>query len=144
MRSLRYVWRVVALLLVSLLPACEPRAELGICEAVFRYQMDNDTYDVKIYFLSIYQRMETDPSWELMARFEKSKPPVKPVSEAVLLPSVKDRKTKQPGTVLTIYGLRRIGKDQAVVEASYFVEPQKATGHRYHLAQQDGKWVKTV
>jgi hypothetical protein len=92
----------------------DPKKELDIQEAVFRYQFPEEASGVKnteyTYFLSIDDRK--DPSPLLLSRFKDEKPPVKAVSRATFSTrledeiGVRDPDNNNPGVVFEIESIK--------------------------------------
>jgi hypothetical protein len=125
----------------------KPTNEDDIREAVFRHIM-KDRGD-RLYFLSASASLldEKDPSPEFLARFagDRSGATVKPISAAEHGGKWKswyvDRETGKQGNVLNIGPVEWLGKDSAQVEASWYNSGKAATGWRFQLHFENGKWV---
>jgi hypothetical protein len=104
---------------------------LNICEALYRHQFMNNAsgeqQNAPAYFLSIY---ETDPPHDLMLRFEKNMPPVKPGSEFKI----------ELGLKFRIRGIKILDKYNVEIEGGYYSGPLSSSGNTYKLKKKNGKW----
>lgn len=142
---------LVALVLVlgGCSPTPEPATQLSegdqIREAVFRYQFEFNASGLgqgaAVYFLSAEGR--SDPSSELLQRFDGQSPPVKPVSRSTReqgTAQVVDAETGAPSLIFTITEIRRLGENAAEVDGGYDEASESGSGNTYRLTRQDGSW----
>ncbi|MEN6372640.1 MAG: hypothetical protein ABFD64_11585 [Armatimonadota bacterium] len=112
-----------------------------IKEAVFRYQI-KQTKD-KIYFLSVGETGNADPSDEFMSRFKNNHPPVKKWSQSkyTSMQGVRDKTTGARGVILTINSIKWKNGMNAEVEGSYFWNVRASAGYRYTVVKKNGVWT---
>jgi len=105
-------------------------ADLDICEAVFRYQMQEVAHwNVSAYFLGIDG---LDPSGEFLARFEDHTPPARPSSEFDLYGG---------GVLLSVTKVTWVNEEEVEARVSYYFNPWTASVHVLDLVRQSGRWV---
>lgn len=124
-----------------------------IREAVYRYQFvhnySGQQQQAQVYFLSaripsppeastIWS--ETDPSSDLLARFEGHQPPVRPWSQSTTsVYGVFDRTTGERGLLFNVSSIIA-GGDTAQVEGGYFEGGLSASGNTYYLRRVNSSW----
>jgi len=109
----------------------EQQENLDICEAVFRYQFENNASAVqqkaKAYFLEIFQK---DPSPEFLARFNGHNPPVKKGAEFAIGEGLKFR----------VDSIERIDKNTVRVSGGYYEANLSSSGNIYTVVRKKGSW----
>jgi len=84
-----------------------------------------------------------DPSLELLSRFASHRPPVRPISEALTLARdlrVRDRRTGQPGIILSITNECWLTGNDVEVQAVRFFGMNASVDYAFHLTFQSGRW----
>lgn len=75
-----------------------------------------------------------------MLRFKGQTPPVRKLSRAASGAPV-DRATRERGLAFRVDKVTRGGADEAVVEGGYYEGGLSASGNRYVVAREKGRWV---
>jgi hypothetical protein len=119
----------------------QAEAEDDIREAVFRYRIAQlDAESLK--FLSVNG---TDPSDAFMARFGKSNRTVKKGSQSYVeeqgIPSLRDRKTKQPGMLFSVGAITWLAHEKVEVHGGMYSDGLCADAGEYFLEKRQGRWV---
>ena len=129
-------------------PETKLTQEESICEAVYRYQFENNVSgqrkNAKIYFLSLGPlEKPRDPSNELISRFRDHKPPVKKVSQCTFSPTegVRDKNTGEQGLIFGITKVKWISATNVEVEGGYYEAGLSSSGNIYLVVLKNNKWV---
>ena len=84
-----------------------------------------------------------DPSVELLKRFADHQPPVRPLSEAVAMGSdlmVQDRRTGEPGIIVSVTGMCWLSHADVQVQAVRFFGMNASIDFEFDLHLQSGTW----
>ena len=130
---------------VLTLPPVSPADQLLIREKVALYlaeEKGTGGWDDGYYFLRIRGR---DPSPELLSRLERVRP-VLPASEAVTRTEepgelgVFHRQNGKRGVIYAVDKMRRTGRHQVLVDASFYAHPLGAEGYRCVVKSVGEAW----
>jgi hypothetical protein len=125
-------------------PGCE-RLEAVVCEAVFRYQLQQllvDHPQVPRYYLAIQGR---DPDEALPRRLRKLTPWVQPLSQCRVTArdGVTDRATGAGGVIVQVVRLTWVHGAAGDVVGGYYITHRHAAGLRYRVEQNEHDWAVT-
>lgn len=144
----------IALTIALLVCGCSPTEQIApqlseedqIREAVFRYQFEFNQSGfgkaANAYFLSV--EGNKDPSPQLLERFDRHRPPVKPVSASTLesgTAQVLDMETGLPGLIFVITEIRWLSDQEVAVDGGYEEASESGSGNTYSVVKQGGTWV---
>jgi hypothetical protein len=120
--------------------------EVVVCEAIFRYQLQQPVADApqsSHYYLALQGR---DPEAAVLHRLQRLGPAVHPFSRCRVTArdGVVDRVTGVQGVILQV--ARLVWVHGAAVDAvgGYYCTHQHAAGFRYHVAHDRGPWAVTA
>jgi hypothetical protein len=126
-------------------PATTP-LEVAVCEAIFRYQLQQPLADAPQpphYYLALQGR---DPEAVVLRRLQRLWPAVHPCSHCRVTAQdgVIDRVTGVHGVIMQV--VRLVWVHAAAVEAvgGYYCTHRHAAGFRYHVAHDRGLWAITA
>jgi hypothetical protein len=146
-------YAVLGLALTLMMCGCASGAEVvvelseedSIREAVFRTQFEDNVSgqreNANAYFLSV--EGGSDPSDELLRKFEGHTPAVKPVSASTLEAGtalVLDRESGLPGLIFDVGEIRWIKGDEVEVEGGYEEASESASGGVFRLRKVKDRW----
>ncbi len=121
--------------------------EDDIREAVFRHLFEHNASGqqkaARVFCLQLEGK--SDPSPELLRRFDGNEPPVKKASLCTFKrgsakSGVQDE-TGAPGLIFRIDTIQHTGPAAAVVTGGYFEAGLSASGNVYELAREGGRWI---
>lgn len=120
--------------------------EAAICEAVFRYQLQQPLVDhsqVPHYYLALHGR---DPDDVLLRRLRALTPWVQPLSQCRVTArhGVRDRRTGVGGVIVQVACLTWVHGAAADVIGGYYLTHRHAAGLRYRVEHQGHDWVVTT
>jgi hypothetical protein len=121
------------------------RLEAAICEAVFRYQLQQPLVDhpeVPHYYLALRGQ---DPAEPLLHRLRALTPWVQPLSQCRVTArdGVRDRVTGAAGVIVQVARLTWGPGAAADVVGGYYITHRQATGLRYRVEPQGYDWAVT-
>jgi hypothetical protein len=126
-------------------PAPTPM-EVVVCEAVFRYQLQQSLADAPQpphFFLALQGR---DPEAAVLHRLQRLRPKVYPFSRCRVTArdGVVDRATGVHGVILQV--ARLVWVHAAAVDAigGYYCTHRHAAGFRYHVVHEQDQWAVTA
>jgi hypothetical protein len=129
-------------------PRVEARAgvEAAVCEAVFRYQLQQPLIDPPQpprYYLALRGR---DPDAALLRRLGAVRPGIQPFSHCRVTArdGVLDRATGARGVILQVARLTLLHAAAADAVGGYYLTHQQAASFRYRLEHHDGRWAVTA
>jgi hypothetical protein len=142
-------WQFVGCCAFRLCYDAEERRLDDIREVVFRYQFENSD-PVKwernwVYFLQLMPGRKS-PSERFMKRFAGHVPPVKPLSDCVIVKrngTVIDKETGEQGIIFCIVEIKWVDEYKVEVDGSFYVANLCGEGHIYSVEWKDGAWVVT-
>jgi len=119
---------------------------VAVCEAVFRYQLQQPLAAAPQsahYYLALQER---DPEAAILHRLQRLGPAVHPFSHGRVTArdGVIDRATGARGVILQV--ARLVWVHTAAVDAvgGYYCTHRHAAGFRYHVARDRGPWAVTA
>jgi hypothetical protein len=120
--------------------------EGGVCEAVFRYQLQQplaDTPQPLHYYLA---RQGRDPEAALLHRLQRFRPQVHPFSHCRVTArdGVVDRVTTVRGVILQVARLVWVHAAAVEVVGGYYCTHRHAAGFRYHVVHDRDQWAVTA
>jgi hypothetical protein len=126
-------------------PARE-RLEAAVCEAVFRYQLQQPLVDqsrVPRYYLALQGR---DPDETLLHRLRALTPWVQPLSQCRVTArdGVTDRATGAGGVIVQVARLTWVHGAAADVVGGYYITHRHAAGLRYCIEHHGHDWAVTT
>jgi hypothetical protein len=115
----------------------------AVLRHLFEHNASGQQRSARVFCLQIEGR--SDPSPELLRRFDGNDPPVKRGSlctypRGSARGGVEDE-TGAPGLIFRIDSIEHTGPDSAVVEGGYFEAGLSASGNIYDVARESGRWV---
>jgi hypothetical protein len=130
---------------VPRLPGHE-RLEAVVCEAVFRYQLQQPLVDhpqVPRYYLALQGR---DPDEALLRRLRALTPWVQPLSQCRVTArdGVIDRATGAGGVIVQVARLTWLHGAAADVVGGYYITHRHAAGLHYRVEPQGHDWAVTT
>jgi hypothetical protein len=128
-----------------LVPSRE-RLEAKICEAVFRYQLQQPLVDhpqVPRYYLALQGH---DPDESLLHRLRELTPWVQPLSQCRVTArdGVLDRATGAGGVIVQVARLTWVHGAAADVVGGYYITHRHAAGLRYRVEPHGHDWAVTT
>lgn len=109
-----------------------------VFEAVFRYQFEHNGSSIKqnaeTYYLSVKDKEISDG---FLKRFAGHSPPAKKGPA----PETRERGENRKTLMFRINSWKWISKTKIEVTGGYYHHGTSASGNRYTLAKQNGKWV---
>jgi hypothetical protein len=122
------------------------RRETAVCEAVFRYQLQQPLVDqprVLRYYLALRGR---DPDEALLRRLRELTPRVQPLSQCRVTArdGVTDRTTGAGGVIVQVARLTWVHGAAADVVGGYYLTHRHAAGLRYRVEHQGHAWAVTT
>jgi len=115
------------------------REKHDICEAVFRYQLDNYASEIPTAFLLRVE--EKEPPEEFFKRFKGHPLPVMTYSKFSIARSIPEHIYENSSITLKVEKVERISDREAKVEGEIYIAPLNATGWEYKLEKQNGRWI---
>lgn len=129
-------------------PRIPPRehVEAAVCEAVFRYQLQQllvDQPQPLRYYLALRGH---DPDEALPARLRELTPWVQPLSQCRVTArgGVIDRATGARGVIVQVTRLMWVQAEAVNVVGGYYITHRQAAGLRYRLVPEGGQWAVTA
>jgi hypothetical protein len=124
----------------------DDRPEAAVCEAVFRYQLQQPWVDAPQpprYYLALQGR---DPGEALLRQLSAVTPGVQPFSHCRVTArdGVVDRATGARGVILQVARLTWVHAAAADVVGGYYLTHRHAAGLRYHVEQDGPHWAVTT
>ena len=121
------------------------RLETEICEAVFRYQLQQPLVDhpeVPHYYLALRGQ---DPDEPLLHRLRELTPWVQPLSQCRVTArdGVRDRGTGATGVIVQVARLTWGHEAAADVVGGYYITHRQAAGLRYRVESHGHDWAVT-
>ena len=128
---------------------CTPgreRLEAAVCEAVFRYQLQQPLVDqpwIPRYYLALQGH---DPDEALLRRLRELTPWVQPLSQCRVTArnGVLDRTTGAGGVIVQVVRLTWVHGAAADVVGGYYITHRHAAGLRYRVEQHGPDWAVTT
>jgi hypothetical protein len=125
-------------------PARE-RLEAAVCEAVFRYQLQQPLVDPPQgprYYLAL---RGGDPDESLLQRLRELRPWVQPLSQVRVTArdGVIDRATGAGGVIVQVARLTWVHSAAADVVGGYYITHRHAAGLRYRVERHGHDWAVT-
>jgi hypothetical protein len=122
------------------------RLEATVCEAVFRYQLQQPLVDhaqVPRYYLALQGH---DPNEPLLHRLRELTPWVQPLSQCRVTArdGVIDRATGTRGVIVQVARLTWVHAAAADVVGGYYITHRHAAGLRYRVERQGHDWAVTT
>ena len=125
---------------------CPPRrehCEAAVCEAVFRYQLQQPLVDhsqVLRYYLAL---RGGDPDEAFLHRLRALTPWVQPLSQCRVTArdGVIDRATGTCGVIVQVARVTWVHAAAVEVVGGYYITHRHAAGLRYHVAHDGQRWV---
>jgi hypothetical protein len=122
------------------------RREAAVCEAVFRYQLQQPPVDhpqVLRYYLALQGH---DPDEALLCRLRELTPWVQPLSQCRVTArdGVIDRATGTDGVIVQVARLTWVHGAAADVVGGYYITHRHAAGLRYRVEQHGRHWAVTT
>jgi hypothetical protein len=120
--------------------------EVAVCEAVFRYQLQQPLADAPQpphYFLALQGR---DPEAAVLHRLQRLRPQVYPFSHCRVTTrdGVVDRATGVHGVILQVARLVWVHAAAADTVGGYYCTHRHAAGFRYHVVHEKDQWAVTA
>ena len=127
-------------------PPGRERFEAAVCEAVFRYQLQQPLVDhpqVPRYYLALQGQ---DPDEALLRRLRELTPWVQPLSQCRVTArdGVMDRATGAGGVIVQVARLTWLHGAAADVVGGYYLTHRHAAGLRYRVERQGHDWAVTT
>ena len=127
-------------------PPGRERREAAVCEAVFRYQLQQPLVDhpqVPRYYLALQGH---DPDEALLRRLRELTPWVQPLSQCRVTArdGVMDRATGAGGVIVQVARLTWLHGAAADVVGGYYLTHRHAAGLRYRVERQGHDWAVTT
>jgi hypothetical protein len=126
-------------------PLAPTPIEVAVCEAVFRYQLQQPLADAPPsphYYLALQGR---DPEATVLHRLRRLRPEVHPLSHCRVTArdGVIDRTTRVHGVILQVARLVWVHAAAVDVVGGYYCTHRHAAGFRYHVVPERGQWAVT-
>jgi hypothetical protein len=120
--------------------------QVAVCEAVFRYQLQQplaDTPQPAHYYLALQGQ---DPEVAVLHRLQRLGPAVHPFSRCRVTArdGVVDRVTGVQGVILQVARLVWVHAAAMDAVGGYYCTHRHAAGFRYHVAHDRGPWAVTA
>jgi hypothetical protein len=120
--------------------------DVAVCEAVFRYQLQQPLADAPRsphHYLALQGR---DPEAAVLNRLRLLRPEVHPLSHCRVTArdGVVDRATSAHGVILQVARLSWIHAAAVDVVGGYYCTHRHAAGFRYHVVPERDQWVVTA
>jgi hypothetical protein len=127
-------------------PTPDARLEDAICDAVFRYQLQQLPADAPQPLHYYLARQGRDPDGAFLSRLRALVPGVQPLSRCRVSArdGVVDRGTGARGVIMQVTRLTWVHAAAVDVVGGYYLTHRQAAGLRYHVAHEGHQWVVTA
>jgi hypothetical protein len=124
-------------------PPPDTRLEATVCEAVFRYQLQQPPVDAPQPLRYYLARRGRDPDDALLRRLQALTPQVQPLSacRVTARDGVLDRATGARGVILQVARLTWVHAAAVDVIGGYYLTHRHAAGLTYHVESEGQQWV---
>jgi hypothetical protein len=120
-------------------------ADFEVQQAIFQYQLAKHCSGTRSGLGACFLQLpdKADPTKELLAKFAKHVPPVKPVSAAKVSSrdAVRDPDTGKPGKVLVIGWMQWRHEDVVTATGTEYTSPSSGSIHTYTVERHGDDWV---
>jgi hypothetical protein len=127
-------------------PPAPTDLESIVCEAVFRYQLQQPLADAPQPLHYYMARQGRDPDAALLYRLQRFSPQIHPFSHCRVTArdAVVDRATGARGVILQVARLVWVHAAAVEVVGGYYCTHRHAAGFRYHVTHGGNQWAVTA